>query len=278
MSAQTATIIGGPVSPYVRKVLAVCEMKGVPYRLDPIVPFFGDDLFSELSPLRRIPVFIDDKVSLCDSTVICEYLEDRYPTPRILPADYALRAQARWLEEFADTRMGDVFIWRVFYEAVILPFIFQKPRDKEKIAKAVTELLPGVMDYLETIAPSGGFLAAEVSMGDIAVAIPFSNLRWARVRARQGSLAEGLRLGRPNARHARACEGDKVRRQADADGAGTPSRGARRDRGAAYRDDGCKRHGPARAHVGLGWFCDHASVHQAPAGAEAWSPTDGRGR
>ena len=60
MSTQpsTATIIGGPASPFVRKVLAVCEMKGVAYRLDPIVPFFGDDAFGELSPLRRIPVFL----------------------------------------------------------------------------------------------------------------------------------------------------------------------------------------------------------------------------
>lgn len=178
---QPATIIGGPVSPYVRKVLAVCEMKGVPYRLDPIVPFFGDDKFSDLSPLRRIPVFIDDKVSLCDSTVICEYLEERFPTPRLLPADRAHRAQARWLEEFSDTRMGDVFIWRVFYEAVILPFIFQKPRDKEKIATVVAQQVPEVMAYLEKIAPSDGFLSGDVSIADIAVAIPFSNLKWARV-------------------------------------------------------------------------------------------------
>ena len=84
--SDTATIIGGPVSPYVRKVLAVCEIKGVPYRLDPIVPFFGDDAFSEISPLRRIPVFIDDKVSLCDSTVICEYLEDRFPARACCPS------------------------------------------------------------------------------------------------------------------------------------------------------------------------------------------------
>ncbi len=177
----TATIIGGPVSPYVRKVLAVCEMKGVLYRLDPIVPFFGSDEFSDLSPLRRIPVYIDDKVSLCDSTVICEYLEDRFPAPRLLPADPAQRAQARWLEEYSDTRMGDVFIWRVFYEAVILPFIFQQPRNKDKIAKAVAEPLPDVMGSLEKAAPADGFLAGEVSIGDIAVAIPFSNLKWARV-------------------------------------------------------------------------------------------------
>jgi glutathione S-transferase len=181
MKPHSATIIGGPVSPYVRKVLAVCEMKGVPYRLDPIVPFFGDDTFSEVSPLRRIPVFIDDRVSLCDSTVISEYLEDRYPGPPVLPAAPELRARVRWLEEFADTRMCDVFIWRIFYEAVVLPFIFQKPRNKEKIAAAVAEQLPDVMAYLEKVAPGEGFLCGEVSMADIAVAVPFSNLGWARV-------------------------------------------------------------------------------------------------
>jgi glutathione S-transferase len=180
MQPSIATIVGGPASPYVRKVLAVCETKGVPYRLDPIVPFFGDESFGDISPLRRIPVFIDDQVSLCDSTVICEYLEDRYPTPHVLPSDAAGRARGRWLEEFADTRMGDVFIWRVFYEAVVLPFIFQKPRDKEKIAAAVAQLVPEVMDYLEKVAPEAGFLTGDVSIADFAVAAPFSNLKWAR--------------------------------------------------------------------------------------------------
>jgi len=182
MSPDSATIIGNPISPYVRKVLAVCEMKGVPYRLDPIVPFFGDDRFSELSPLRRVPVFVDDRVSLCDSTVICEYLEERYPAPRLLPADLADRAQARWIEEFSDTRMGDVFIWRIFYEAVILPHVFQRRRDKAKIAAAVTGQLPSVMAYLDGIAPEDGFLFGELSI----VAIPFSNLKWARVEPDAG--------------------------------------------------------------------------------------------
>ena len=181
MSPNSATIIGSPVSPYVRKVLAVCEIKGIPYRLDPIVPFFGDERFSELSPLRRIPVFVDDKVSLCDSTVICEYLEERYPTPRVLPSELVDRAQARWIEEFSDTRMGDVFIWRIFYEAVILPFIFQRTRDKAKIAAAIAEQMPNVMAYLEKIAPVAGFVFGELSIADLSVAIPFSNLKWARV-------------------------------------------------------------------------------------------------
>ena len=72
-SAGLATVIGAPISPYVRKVLTVCEMKAIPYQVDPIVPFLGNDTFSELNPLRRVPVFIDDQVSVSDSTVICEY-------------------------------------------------------------------------------------------------------------------------------------------------------------------------------------------------------------
>lgn len=176
-----ATIIGGPISPYVRKVLAVCEMKGVPYRVDPIVPFFGDDKFSELNPLRRVPVYIDDQVSISDSTVICEYLEERFPTPALLPKTPAERARARWIEEFADTRMGNVCIWSIFYEAVINPFIWQRPRDKEKIARAVAEDLPQVMADLERLAPASDFLFGAVSIADISVAVFFDNLRWARV-------------------------------------------------------------------------------------------------
>ena len=101
--------------------------------------------------------------------------------PRVLPTGLAHRAQARWMEEFSDTRMGDVFIWDIFYEAVILPFVFQRARDKAKIAAAVTEQMPNIMVYLEKIAPADGFIFGELSIADLAIAIPFSNLKWARV-------------------------------------------------------------------------------------------------
>jgi len=56
-------IIGSYLSPYVRKVLVALELKGLPYEIDPIVPFMGDERFSRLSPLRRIPVYIDGRVT-----------------------------------------------------------------------------------------------------------------------------------------------------------------------------------------------------------------------
>jgi glutathione S-transferase len=179
------TVIGSYVSPFVRKVLACLELKGLAYRIDPITPFFGDDRFAELSPLRRVPVFIDDQVTLADSSVIAQYVEerhgDRYP---LLPVDVADRARARWLEEYADTRIADVIVWGVFQRAVLDPGIWGKPRDLDAIARVMQEDFPPVMDYLERCLPVAGFLFDPVRIGlaDVAIAAPFRNLGFARQR------------------------------------------------------------------------------------------------
>lgn len=180
-ATSPATIIGSYPSPFVRKVLTLCEIKGVPYTIDPIVPFFGGEEFTKLSPLRRVPVFIDDQVTLADSTVICQYLEDRYPEPRVYPGDIADRARARWIEEFADTRLADVCIWKIFFPATVKPHVFGGGRDLDSVGRAVREELPDVLAYLESEAPEDGFLFGEISIADFAVAVHFSNLRWARV-------------------------------------------------------------------------------------------------
>ena len=95
---EPVTIVGNPVSPYVRKVLAACAMKGVEVRLDPMVGLMGNDDFDRISPLRRIPVWVEGDVTLCDSSVIVQYIEETRPGPSQWPADPVRRAKARWLE------------------------------------------------------------------------------------------------------------------------------------------------------------------------------------
>ena len=151
-------IIGNHGSPYVRKVLAALNLKGLDYEVDPIVPFYGGDRFTELSPLRRIPVLIDDGAVIHDSTVICEYLDERYGGPPLLPASPAERAQARGLEEFADSRMGDVIVWKLFYQAVIGRAVFGKDMNKDLFARTLEEDLPAVLQWLEDRMPADGFL------------------------------------------------------------------------------------------------------------------------
>jgi len=178
--AQPVRIIGSFLSPYVRKVLAVLQLKGVAYEIDPIVPFFGDERFARISPLRRIPVLIDERVTLSDSTVICEYLDERYADPPLLPRGMAERARARWLEEYADTRLGEVLIWRVFNQRVINPFVFGVPTDQALLDTALNEEVPQVLDYLEGELPADAFLFGDAPLiADIAIAAPFRNAGFA---------------------------------------------------------------------------------------------------
>ena len=176
---QPFRIIGSFVSPYVRKVLACCELKGLDYEIDPITPFFGNDEFERRSPLRRIPVLIDGDVSICDSSVICAYLDEAYGGYPLLPAEPGNRARARWLEEYADTRLGDVFIWGLFYQKVVRPAVWGEPGDEERMARTLAEEIPATLDYLEGELPADGFLFGDIGLADIAIASFFRNAAYA---------------------------------------------------------------------------------------------------
>jgi glutathione S-transferase len=157
-------VIGSFVSPYVRKVLACMHLKGLSYEIDPITPFFGNDEFRRLSPLSRIPVLIDGDFGTSDSSVIC-----------------------------ADTRLGDLFIWGLFYQRVVRPLVWGEPGDEQRIAKTLNEDAPAALDYLEGELPESGWLFRDFGLADIAIASFFRNAayagfepdadRWPRVAA-----------------------------------------------------------------------------------------------
>ena len=168
-------IIGSPVSPYVRKAVVALAIKGVDFEIDPIVPFFGDDEFSRLSPLRRIPVLIHGDLVLNDSTVICVYLDEAYPDPPLMPTSPVDRARARWMEEYADSRLGDLIIWRLFYRKLVAPRVYRIAPDEAEIAQVTDVELPSALDWIEARAPARDFLFGHVCTADIGYAAFFRN-------------------------------------------------------------------------------------------------------
>jgi glutathione S-transferase len=150
-------------------------LKGVDYEVDPITPFFGNEEFRERSPLCRIPVLIDGDFSISDSSVICAYLDEAYPGAPLLPHDPKERARARWLEEFADTRLGDLFIWSLFYQRIVRPLVWGEPTDEVRVAQALDQDIPKALDYIEGEVPEEGFLFGAIGVADIAIASFFRN-------------------------------------------------------------------------------------------------------
>jgi glutathione S-transferase len=113
--------------------------------------------------------------------VICQYLEDRYPTPSLYPRHIAQRAQARWLEEFSDTRIADVVIWRIFNQVAIGPAVWGEGTNKEVVQAALTQEFPSILDYLESTLPDSGFACGELSVADISIGAMFRNVALSRV-------------------------------------------------------------------------------------------------
>ena len=95
-----------PLSPYAQKVKIALREKGVAF--EAVLPtgigaggVAGE--FLEASPRAEVPVLIDGEARIFDSTVILEYVEDRWPSPALLPAGAAERARVRMIEEVMDT-------------------------------------------------------------------------------------------------------------------------------------------------------------------------------
>jgi len=101
-------LYSGPLSLFSRKVEIALAEKGVSFDRTQ-VPFTQAKGYAPkhpavlaANPKRQVPVLIDDDFTLYDSTVIIEYLEDKYPHPPLLPGEPKARARCRLLELEAD--------------------------------------------------------------------------------------------------------------------------------------------------------------------------------
>jgi glutathione S-transferase len=169
------TIHGVNASPFVRKVRAVLEEKGLEYELNPVMPFGVSDDFKKISPLGKIPVYEQSGFVLPDSSCIAAYLERKHPTPALYPGNDESFGRALFLEEYADTKLVEVLL-TVFVQRVINKRIMKGESDEALCQEALTERIPPVFDYLEASIDGGDALVdGRFSIADIAVASPFVN-------------------------------------------------------------------------------------------------------
>jgi glutathione S-transferase/RNA polymerase-associated protein len=76
-----------PLSPYAQKVKLALIEKGIPFETAmPDLLSGGDAAFRAASPRLEVPALVDGDATVFDSTIILEYLEDKWPTPPMLPA------------------------------------------------------------------------------------------------------------------------------------------------------------------------------------------------
>ena len=162
-------LYSGPLSLFTGKVRVALDEKGLAHELVS-VPFSRSGGYQPkhpdvlaINPKGQVPVLVDSSLALYDSTIILEYLEDRYPSPPLYPKDVAERARCRQAEAAAD----EILFPPVFE---LISEVFYKPggeRDEQRIARARAAIAQH-HEGLERRLAERPYLCGEFSVADIA--------------------------------------------------------------------------------------------------------------
>ncbi|WP_188236497.1 glutathione S-transferase family protein [Sphingopyxis sp. LK2115] len=191
---------GHPFSSYAWKALIALYEKGVAFEyraLETEEPFTHYDELRSHWPVGQFPLIVDDGVPIFESSIIIEYLDQRVPDPRLIPADPRVALELRFLDRIFDNH------FQARFQAVVaeyLPFITEKP-DLARVERA-RDLLEKAYGWLETKLPDDGWATPHgFSLADCAAAPALFYADWvhpidprhARVRAYRARL-----LARPS--------------------------------------------------------------------------------
>jgi len=156
---------GALASPYVARVAMFADLKGIDLPMEPAPGGMGSDEYRRFNPTGKIPSLDVDGQCIAESTVICEYLETRFPEPALIPADAHAQAQTRMI-----ARMTDLYV--APHNTPLSRMRTAEGRDQELIDGQAAKFAKGFA-YLEHFMGPGPFaVAAAPTLGDCALA-PF---------------------------------------------------------------------------------------------------------
>jgi glutathione S-transferase/RNA polymerase-associated protein len=168
------TLYEHPLSPYAQKVKIALREKGLVF--ETLMPGGlgaggAQGAFLAASPRAEAPALVDGEVSVFDSTIILEYLDDAYPDPPMRPASAADRARVRMLEEVMDTHY-EAINWGISELRWFKRAQGEQAAAIEAVAKAQTE---DFFHWLERqLGDRPWFNGEAFGWGDISV-VPFVN-------------------------------------------------------------------------------------------------------
>lgn len=152
-------------STFSSKTKVVLEEKGLRYRVERVR--IGDvwkktpEVLAK-NPLGKVPWIDDGDTRVYDSTVINEYLDERYPEPRLLPDDPLQRAKVRALENY-----GDEIVLSEPVRLIWMPW-WSRPdqRNVEDMERGRELLRRRVLPFLEQTLQGREYVAGDFSLAD----------------------------------------------------------------------------------------------------------------
>lgn len=171
-----ATLYHVPLSPFCRKVRLSLAEKKIEVQLVEERYWEKDSDFLRRNPAGKVPVLkIDNKV-LSESSAICEYLEDKYPQPTLMPSTAGARFEVRRLVSWFDDKFHNEVTSNLLYERVNKKVQGEGYPVAANI-KAGARAIKYHLDYMSWLLDNRRWLAGDaMSLADFAAAAHLSSL------------------------------------------------------------------------------------------------------
>lgn len=133
-------LVNATPSAFGRKVAIAMMEKSIPFEQVMDVPWNDKTIVPQYSPLEQLPILVTDEgENVYDSMYILEWLERRYPTPALLPADVDGILAVKRLQLLSE-RLMEIIVLLVFEEQRAAPSQAWTDRQKRKVGSGIAEV------------------------------------------------------------------------------------------------------------------------------------------
>ncbi len=162
-------------SPYVRSVIMALEIKGLPYRMQPVElgpqpGGLGSAEHRQLHPFGRVPILDEGGFRIFETQAILRYLDARFPQTPLQPIDPRALGRMSQAIGILDCYMFSQSIRPIGAERVVKPALMGMASDEAVVAEALPATAT-CLAALERVLGTDPFLAGEtLSMADLMIA------------------------------------------------------------------------------------------------------------
>ncbi len=151
-------LYSGTTCPFSQRCRLVLFEKGMDFEIKDVDLFNKPEEIAVMNPYAQVPILVERELTLYESNIINEYIDERFPHPQLMPADPVMRARAR------------LFLFNFERELFVHVQTLENSNNQKAIEKARLQIRDRLTQLAPILLKSKYMLGDDFSMLDVAIA------------------------------------------------------------------------------------------------------------
>ena len=151
-------LYSGTTCPFSQRCRLVLFEKGMDFEIKDVDLFKKPEDINVMNPYGQVPILVERDLTLYESNIINEYIDERFPHPQLMPADPVMRARAR------------LFLFNFERELFVHVQTIENTNNQKAIEKGKVLIRDRLTQLAPILLKSKYMLGDEFSMLDVSIA------------------------------------------------------------------------------------------------------------